>query len=82
MSERFSLADQMVSALAAVQRMDADVTNEHGERHYIRSLKRLAEQALESASRYAQDMAFLAQQIHDDADAARAALNNKEQAHD
>lgn len=73
MAERFSLADQAVSALAAVQRMDYAITNEHEERHEVRTLKRLAEQALDAAFRHVQDLAFLAEQVHTRAQEARDA---------
>ena len=73
MAERFSLADQAVSALAAVQKMDEPITNEHEERHRVRTLKRLAEQTLDAAFRQAQELAYLAQQIHHDAQEAREA---------
>jgi len=71
----FSLADQAVSALAAVQRMDAAITNEHEERHHIRTLKRLAEQSLDAAFRNAQELAYLAEQIHSDAQEVRDAAS-------
>jgi hypothetical protein len=74
-AERFSLADQAVSVLAAVQRMDAAITNEHEERHHVRWLKRLAEQTLDTAFRQAQELAFLADQIHRDAQDARESSN-------
>lgn len=73
MAERFSLADLAVSALAAVQRMDAAITNEHEERHHIRTLKRLAEASLDAAFRHAQELAFLAEQVHTAAQEARDA---------
>lgn len=58
-----SLADDAVSALAAVRRMDDGVELEHDERHQVRSLKRYAEQTLAEAFHRAQELAFLASDI-------------------
>jgi hypothetical protein len=60
-SDRKSLADQAVDALAAVARMDADVTNEDDLRYHVRSLKRIAEEHLGNAFRQARDLAWLAE---------------------
>jgi hypothetical protein len=63
MSEPRSLADSAVAALAAVHAMDQEVTNEHDERHQIRTLKRLAEQTLADAFRRASELAYLAEDV-------------------
>jgi hypothetical protein len=63
MSEPRSLADSAVAALAAVRAMDQEVTNEHDERHQIRTLKRLAEQTLADAFRRASELAYLAEDV-------------------
>jgi hypothetical protein len=63
MAESRSLADSAVAALAAVSRMDMDVTNEDDERHHIRTLKRLAEQTLSDAFRHATELAYLAEDV-------------------
>lgn len=63
MSDHKSLADAAVDALAAVSRMDADVTNEDEARHQVRTLKRLAEQALTEAFRHARELAWLAEDV-------------------
>jgi len=73
MSDRKSLADDAVDALAAVGRMDFNVTNEHDERHLVRNLKRMAEQALEQGFRHARELAWLAEDTRREADKARAA---------
>ena len=58
-----SLADQAVAALAAITQMDADVTNEHEERHHVRNLKRQAQTIVENALRQARELAWLAEDI-------------------
>lgn len=63
MTDRSSLADRAIDALAAVARMDADVTNEHDERHHVRTLKRLAEEGLSEAFRHARQLAYLAEDV-------------------
>jgi hypothetical protein len=63
MTDRSSLADRAIDALAAVSRMDAEVTNEHDERHHVRTLKRLAEEALSEAFRHARQLAYLAEDV-------------------
>jgi hypothetical protein len=63
MSEPRSLADSAVATLAAVRAMDAQTTNEHDERHQIRTLKRLAEQTLSEAFRAASELAWLAEDV-------------------
>lgn len=60
MAETRSLADEAVSALAAVAGMDASMDLNHPERHSVRSLKRLAEARLFAAFREAQELAFMA----------------------
>lgn len=68
-----SIADRAVAAIAAVTSMDADVANEHDERHTVRSLKRIAETVLIEAFLRAQDLAYLAQNVREDGEKARAA---------
>lgn len=63
MSDHKSLADAAVDALAAVSRMDAEVTNEDAERHQVRALKRLAEQTLTEAFRLARELAWIAEDV-------------------
>jgi hypothetical protein len=72
MSERTSLADAAVDALAAVGRMDLNVTNEHDERHHIRTLKRLAETKLADAFREARELAWLAEDMHKEGERRRS----------
>jgi hypothetical protein len=71
--ERKSLADEAVEALASINRMDFNITNEHEERHYVRSLKRLAEQALTDACRQVREMAWLAEDMRKTAQTIRDA---------
>jgi hypothetical protein len=68
-----SLADSAVSVLAAVAQVDMGVEMEHDERHHVRTLKRLAEKALEEGMRAAQELAHLAGSMRHDAENARAA---------
>lgn len=63
MNQRQSLADQAVTALAAIAAMDEDLSNEHAERHIIRGMKRAAEAALENGLRVAQDLAWVARDV-------------------
>ena len=59
MNERQSLADQAVTALAMVKAMGESRTGlDCPERHAIRSMKRVAEQILETAFRQAIDLAY------------------------
>jgi hypothetical protein len=73
MADRESLADQAVDALAAVARMGGNLTNEHEERHHVRTLKRLAEQKLTDAFRQARELAWLAEDMQREAEKRRAA---------
>jgi hypothetical protein len=73
MSDHKSLAAAAVDALAAIDRMDATVTNEHEERHHIRSLKRIADQILADAFRQARELAWLAEDVQRLAQQARDA---------
>jgi hypothetical protein len=73
MSHSESLADQAVTTLAAVAAMDNKVTNDHPERHAIRNLKRTAQDILSSALRQARDLAYQAEQLHEDMARVRAA---------
>lgn len=63
MSERQSLADQAVQTLAAVSRIGEGMSNESPERHTIRSMKRIAEQAIESGLRIAMDLSYQAENL-------------------
>jgi hypothetical protein len=63
MSQAKSLSDSAVEALASVSRMDWGVTNEDDHRHQVRTLKRLAEQAMADAFRHAIELAWLAEDI-------------------
>ncbi len=65
MAENMSLADQAVQALAMVKAMDEGVENEHPERYAVRSMKRVAEQALAAAFRNAIDVAWLAKDLQE-----------------
>ena len=67
MAENMSLADQAVQALAMVQAMDEGVDNEHPERHVVRSMKRVAQQALAAAFRNAIDVAWMAKDLQETA---------------
>lgn len=67
MAENMSLADQAVQALAMVQAMDESVDNEHPERHMVRSMKRVAQQALAAAFRNAIDVAWMAKDLQETA---------------
>ncbi len=59
MAEHPSLADQAVMALSMVKAMgESRMSLEHPERHAIRSMKRVAEQILETAFRQAIDLAY------------------------
>jgi hypothetical protein len=63
MTQQFSLADQAVAALAAIARMDAEITSESPERHLVWSLKRQAEALLFDVLRRAHELAYLASDI-------------------
>ena len=67
MAENMSLADQAVQAIAMVKDMDKGVDNEHPERHVVRSMKRVAEQALAAAFRNAIDVAWMAKDLQETA---------------
>jgi len=67
-----SLADDAVSALAAVRAMDAAMDVDHPERHSVRTLKRMAEQMLADAFRQAQELAYLATDLTSMVDVIRA----------
>ena len=67
MAENMSLADQAVQALAMVKAIDEGVDNDHPERHVVRSMKRVAEQALSAAFRNAIDVAWMAKDLQDTA---------------
>ena len=67
MAENMSLADQAVQALAMVKAIDETVDNAHPERHVVRSMKRVAEQALAAAFRNAIDMAWQAKDLQETA---------------
>jgi len=76
-SDHKSLAAAAVDALSAVDRMDAKTTNEHEERHHIRTLKRHAEQILSDALQRARELAWLAEDMHRAAQQARDELEPK-----
>lgn len=63
MAENMSLADQAVQTLAAVKAIDADVTNDHPERHQVRTLRRLAESAIAVGLRHAMELAWMAKDL-------------------
>lgn len=63
MSDKRSLADQAVIALAAVARMSDGVGTEDVERHTIRNMKRIAEAAIESGLAIALDLSYQAEQL-------------------
>ena len=58
-----SLADLSVAALAAVQSMGKDLTNDHPERHQVRILKRHAETAIATSMRLAIELAYQAEDL-------------------
>lgn len=59
MANQHSLADLAVTSLAMVKAMgETRMGLEHPERHAIRSMKRVAEQILETAFRQAIDLAY------------------------
>lgn len=63
MAENMSLADQAVQALAMVKAMDAEMTNDHPQRHQVRNMKRLAETAIAAGLRQAIDLAWQAKDL-------------------
>lgn len=63
MAENMSLADQAVQALAMVKAMDDGITMEHPERHAVRSMQRVAEQAIAAGLRTAIDLAWQAKDL-------------------
>lgn len=63
MSNQPSLAEFAVETLATVLKMDDDVTNDHPERHQIRAMKRIANQAIEQGLRTAWDLAAQARDL-------------------
>ena len=73
MAENMSLADQAVQALAMVKAIDEGVDNDHPERHVVRSMKRVAEQALSAAFRNAIDVAWMAKDLQETARKLEAA---------
>lgn len=72
MSDNLSLADRAVHALALVQAMDAEINNDHPERHVIRAMKRAAEAAIGSALRQAVELAYMARDASKLCDEVRA----------
>jgi hypothetical protein len=58
-----SLADTAVEVLAMVKAMDAYMTIDRPERHHVRSLKRLAEAAIDEGLRRAAELARLAKDL-------------------
>ena len=63
MAENRSLADQAVDVLAMVRAMTADMTNDRPERHQVRNLKRLAEQAIAEGLRQAAEFVWMAKDL-------------------
>jgi len=63
MSENTSLADQAVQALAIVRAMDEGMDMEHPERHAVRSMQRVAEQAMAAGFLTAMDLAWQAKDL-------------------
>ena len=63
MATQTSLADLAVETLAAVIEMGNEVDNECPERHAIRSLKRVAEEAITSGFRLALELSWQAKQL-------------------
>ena len=63
MAENKSLADQAVEVLAMVRAMTSDMTNDRPERHQVRNLKRLAEQAIADGFRQAAEFAWMAKDL-------------------
>ena len=63
MSENMSLADQAVQALAMVRAMDASIENTDPHRHIVRSLKRMAEAAIDEGLRRAAEFAWMAKDL-------------------
>lgn len=58
-----SLADTAVRALAMVQAMDAEITNDDPQRHHVRRMKMLAQQAMETGFHQAISLAWLAKDL-------------------
>lgn len=63
MATQTSLADLAVETLAAVVEMGNEVDNQCPERHAIRSLKRVAEEAITSGLRLALELSWQAKQL-------------------
>ncbi|MFY9480248.1 MAG: hypothetical protein WAQ08_21650 [Aquabacterium sp.] len=63
MSQHQSLADQAVETLAAVSAMTDALTNDHPERHAVRSLKPIAQDIISNALRQARDLAYQAEEM-------------------
>lgn len=63
MVKNMSLADKAVDVLAMVKAMDADMTNDRPERHQVRNLKRLAEDAIDEGLRRAAEFAWMAKDL-------------------
>ena len=63
MAENMSIAEQFVDVLAMVRAMDADITNDHPERHQVRKMKRMAEAAIAEGLRRAAELVWLAKDL-------------------
>lgn len=63
MAGNLSLAEQAVQTLEAVRQMEHGIELNNPERHIVRSMKRVAEQAIEAGLRIAQDLAWQAQNV-------------------
>ena len=58
-----SLADKAVEVLAMVRAMDANMTNDRPERHQVRGLKHMAEEAIYGGLRHAAELACMAKDL-------------------
>lgn len=66
MSQQQSIADRAIFTLSAVSRMGDDLTSEAIERHIVRNMKRIAEQAIEDGFRVAMELSYQAEQLSKD----------------
>lgn len=67
MSEKHSLADKAVNTISAVIAMTDGLDNEHFERHVVRNLKREAEAILDAAFLQARGLAYIAEDLREEA---------------
>lgn len=66
MSQQQSIADRYVFTLAAVSRMGENLTSEAVERHIVRNMRQLAQQAIEDGFRIAIELSYQAEQLSKD----------------